>query len=92
MRNFNHSKTKDKQLNLCNIGTAVDRLCRVKTAEWVRAKYEAAGGIPDIENIGSDSDLCKYYEGYMKSTDDILLNKGIYTLEDLKEFGEKKNT
>jgi DNA excision repair protein ERCC-2 len=27
----------------------------------------------------------------MRATDDILLNKGIYTLEDLKEFGEKKN-
>lgn len=54
-------------------------------------KHEAAGGIPDLEDIGSDSDLCRYYEGYMRTTDDILLNKGIYTLEDLKEFGEKKN-
>ena len=54
-------------------------------------KYEAEGGIPDIESIGSDSGLCKYYEGYMRKTDDILLNKGIYTLEDLKEYGENKN-
>jgi len=69
----------------------VDRMCRIKTAEWVRNKYEAEGGIPDIEDISPQFDLCKYYEGYMKSTDDILLNKGIYTLEDLKEFGEKHN-
>lgn len=71
--------------------TTVDRLCRMKTAEWVRIKYESENGIPDIEDIKPDSDLWKYYEGYMKKTDDILLTKGIYTLEDLKEYGEYHN-
>lgn len=71
--------------------TTVDRMCRMKTAEWVRIKYESEGGVKDIEDIAEESELWKYYEGYMRSTDDILLTKGIYSLDDLKEFGEKKN-
>ena len=63
----------------------------MKTAEWVRIKYESEGGVKDIEDIAEESELWKYYEGYMRSTDDILLTKGIYSLDDLKEFGEKKN-
>lgn len=66
-------------------------MCRMKTAEWVRIQYEANQGIPDIEDIGTDSDLCKYYEGFIKKQDDVLLNKGIYTLDDLKELGREKN-
>jgi hypothetical protein len=64
-------------------------MCRMKTASWVRLKYESEFNGIDIENIGKDSDLCKYYEGYMNKQDDILLEKGIYTLDDLKEFGAK---
>lgn len=64
-------------------------MCRMRTASWVRIKYEAEGKLDDIENIGPDSDLCQYYEGYIKHEENILLHKGIYTLDDLKEFGEK---
>ena len=38
----------------------------------------------DIEDLG---ELCGFYEGFSSKVDSFQMPKGIYTLEDLREFG-----
>lgn len=59
---------------------SVDAKCRKLTAPWVR---ERAATVPDIE-------LCGFYEEHEKAGDDALLPPGVYTLQDLRQFGRKK--
>jgi DNA excision repair protein ERCC-2 len=42
--------------------------------------------IVDIEDIG---ELCSYYEGFTAKQDKFAMPKGIYTLDDLRNFGKK---
>jgi DNA excision repair protein ERCC-2 len=58
----------------------VDAKCRKLTAPWVR---ERAAAVPDIE-------LCGFYEVHDKAGNDALLPPGVYTLQDLRQFGRKK--
>ena len=64
----------------------VDRLCRTKTASWVRLNHES-NKVKDIEDT---ADLCSFYEGYYSKQDEVVLKKGIYTLDDLKKIGMEK--
>jgi DNA excision repair protein ERCC-2 len=59
---------------------SVDAKCRKLTAPWVR---ERAATVPDIE-------LCGFYETHENAGDDALLPPGVYTLQDLRQFGRKK--
>jgi DNA excision repair protein ERCC-2 len=46
--------------------------------------------VQDIEMTGPNMDkLCVYYEGFYKTFETVMLEKGIFTLDDLKEFGRK---
>lgn len=63
----------------------VDRLCRKKTASWVRIKAEEKE-VGDIEELG----LCSFYEGHASAQDSKTLDTGIFTLEDLKKIGKEK--
>ncbi|CAM9956964.1 unnamed protein product [Ectocarpus sp. 6 AP-2014] len=59
---------------------AVDGACRDMTASWVRKKAEAGGG----------GELCEFFEGYSANGSDAAMPNGIYSLDDLKEFGKEK--
>ncbi|CAM9832366.1 unnamed protein product [Hapterophycus canaliculatus] len=59
---------------------AVDGACRDMTASWVRKKVEAGGG----------GELCEFFEGYSANGSDAAMPNGIYSLDDLKEFGREK--
>ncbi|CAA7048094.1 unnamed protein product [Microthlaspi erraticum] len=59
---------------------SVDAACRKRTASWVR---ESAVKNPNVE-------LCDYFEKYEKAAENALLRPGVYTLEDLMEFGKKQ--
>jgi len=69
----------------------VDSMCRERTASWVRFnnKEQSNMMMTDIEEI--DKNLCFYYEGFWEKIDSYQLPKGIYTLEDLREYGKKHN-
>ncbi len=59
---------------------AVDSACRSMTASWVRQRGSTAANI----------ELCQYYEEYDKNGTDAVIAHGIYSLDDLKEFGKEK--
>lgn len=42
--------------------------------------------VVDIEDIG---DLCSFYEGFVGKADSFKMPRGIFTLEDLRDFGKK---
>lgn len=59
---------------------AVDGACRDMTASWVRKKAESGGG----------GELCEFFEGYSANGSDAAMPDGIYSLDDLKDFGREK--
>lgn len=68
-----------------------DAACRSLTASWVRSS------VMDIEDIGGDvsvngdnSALCEYYEGHKRQGIESIMPSGIYTLDDLMQFGREK--
>ncbi|KAI8852107.1 hypothetical protein BC829DRAFT_424885 [Chytridium lagenaria] len=63
-------------------GTFVDAKCRSLTASWVR---EAARNAPT-----GDIELCEFFENLEDAESTATMPAGVYTLDDLKEFGEKK--
>ena len=58
----------------------MDSKCKELTASWIR---EMAMTKPDIP-------LCEYFENHEKAGSDALLPAGVYTLNDLREFGREK--
>lgn len=67
-------------------GTTVDAQCRNLTASWVRESTKIDGnGNQVAEDIEK---LCSFYEK-LQSVDIDTIN-GVFTLEDLKEFGKEK--
>jgi DNA excision repair protein ERCC-2 len=65
-------------------GTTVDSMCRNLTASWVREKEKPEeGGMQDAEDIEK---LCSFYEKLQSL--DIEKVSGVYTLDDLKEYGK----
>ena len=60
---------------------SVDAKCRKLTASWVR---DRAVDDPDA------FELCEFYEQYDRKGAEAILPPGVYTLDDLKHFGEEK--
>lgn len=58
-------------------GNLVDSRCRDLTASWVR---ERAAGDPSIET-------CNFYEGLESADQSASMPGGVYTLDDLRQFG-----
>ncbi|CAN0106567.1 unnamed protein product, partial [Ectocarpus sp. 13 AM-2016] len=65
---------------------AVDGACRDMTASWVRKKAEAGRG----GGGEGGGELCEFFEGYSANGSDAAMPNGIYSLDDLKEFGKEK--
>ncbi|PVU88778.1 hypothetical protein BB561_005702 [Smittium simulii] len=65
--------------NLCKV---VDARCRSMTSPWVRAR--AQNNEPDIE-------LCSLFENLSTSPESMLMPSGVYTMDDLRDFGGLKN-
>ncbi|RHY08339.1 hypothetical protein DYB37_006703 [Aphanomyces astaci] len=62
-------------------GETVDGQCRQMTASWVRGRADA----------GMNVETCSFYENYdRRSTDEQVLESGVYTLDDLKALGTKR--
>eukprot|EP00842_Homolaphlyctis_polyrhiza_P000296 jgi/Hompol1/1267/HPOL_000643-RA len=61
-------------------GNMTDAQCRSLTSPWVR---ETAKSDPDIE-------LCEFYENLEALDTTATVPSGVYTLEDLKEYAQKK--
>uniref|UniRef100_A0A2P2LDT9 DNA 5'-3' helicase n=1 Tax=Rhizophora mucronata TaxID=61149 RepID=A0A2P2LDT9_RHIMU len=58
---------------------SVDAACRKLTASWVRSKA--------AEN--SNVRTCEFFENYERAASGALLPPGVYTLQDLREFGKQ---
>ncbi|KAJ3300749.1 DNA-dependent ATPase of the nucleotide excision repair factor 4 complex [Borealophlyctis nickersoniae] len=61
-------------------GNIVDAKCRNLTAPWIRER--AAGGEENVQ-------LCQFYESLENADATASMPSGVYTMEDLKEWGEK---
>ncbi|PVU96684.1 hypothetical protein BB559_002304 [Furculomyces boomerangus] len=62
-------------------GKVVDARCRSMTSSWVRAKSK---NDPDVET-------CSFFETLSESQDAMLMPSGVYTMDDLREYGAYKN-
>ncbi len=60
-----------------------DSECRKRTAPWVRIQNKG--------KLNENQALCGYYEGFIDQEPDLKLDDGIFTLDDLKEYGRKQN-
>ncbi|KAJ2725929.1 TFIIH/NER complex ATP-dependent 5'-3' DNA helicase subunit [Coemansia sp. Benny D115] len=60
-------------------GALVDAKCRQMTASWVRNKAQTEGNV----------ELCDFYEKIQSMESVDLLPKGVYTLEDLTDYGRE---
>eukprot|EP01016_Furgasonia_blochmanni_P002677 TRINITY_DN11043_c0_g1_i2.p1 TRINITY_DN11043_c0_g1~~TRINITY_DN11043_c0_g1_i2.p1 ORF type:complete len:831 (+),score=146.97 TRINITY_DN11043_c0_g1_i2:59-2551(+) len=69
------------EVNISGEREKVDAECRKRTAEWVREKNK---GI-------NDGALCTFYEGFQDNLENLQIDQGVFTLEDLKDFGRKYN-
>ncbi|KAL1918131.1 uncharacterized protein VTP21DRAFT_3397 [Calcarisporiella thermophila] len=61
-------------------GKVVDARCRNMTASWVRQKAQA-----DTEHV----ELCQFYEQLEKSDLPSVIPSGVYTLDELRGFGQQ---
>lgn len=61
------------------MGKAVDSKCHSMTASWVRHKASSTGD--------QSVKLCDYFERLERTGDSISLPSGVYTLDDLKQYG-----
>lgn len=64
-----------------------DAGCRALTASWVRTSAIEAQRTASSSRRG---ELCEYYEGYQREGADSIMPSGIYTLDDLTEFGRRR--
>ncbi|XP_037941587.1 general transcription and DNA repair factor IIH helicase subunit XPD-like [Teleopsis dalmanni] len=62
-------------------GKSVDAKCFGLTASYVR----------DRHSVDADTPICQYYEGFSCEGKESTLPCGVYSLDDLKEFGRMKN-
>lgn len=60
----------------CN-GRVLDAKCRDLTSSWKRAKAKDA------------NDACEYYENLEQQSSTLMNLKGVYSMDDIKEYGEK---
>lgn len=70
----------------------VDTICRNMTASWMRNRLlgnrAKTGGVAACES--GESGLCEYYERYNSEGTHAEVPYGIYSLDDLKDFGTEK--
>lgn len=80
-------------------GKLVDSKCRDMTASWVRARagkpkrgqqQEQERDTTTME-IDTDIELCNFYEALEGTPSPKPIPNGVYTLEDLKDYGKKMN-
>jgi DNA excision repair protein ERCC-2 len=64
---------------------AADTKCRSMTASWVRNQAAASANT----NSGH-IELCSFFEQYESTGSDAEIPRGVYNLEDLKDFGASK--
>ncbi|CDF35006.1 unnamed protein product [Chondrus crispus] len=65
-----------------------DAACRSLTASWVRSSVMEAqteGG-----SMARNESLCEYFEGHQAEGVNSMMPPGVYTLDDLMEFGRQK--
>uniref|UniRef100_A0A1A9V8C9 General transcription and DNA repair factor IIH helicase subunit XPD n=1 Tax=Glossina austeni TaxID=7395 RepID=A0A1A9V8C9_GLOAU len=62
-------------------GKAVDGKCYGLTASYIRERHE----------IEPETPICQYYEGYSLEGKESALPVGIYSIDDLKEYGRMRN-
>lgn len=62
-------------------GKAVDGKCYGLTASYVRDKHELDPEVP----------VCQYYEGFSIEGKEMKIPDGVYSLDDMKEFGRTRN-
>ncbi|ORZ26023.1 hypothetical protein BCR42DRAFT_458082 [Absidia repens] len=79
-------------------GKLVDSKCRDMTASWVRARAgkKKRGQQQEQEQdstmeIDTDIELCNFYEQLEATPSPKPIPNGVYTLEELKEYGKKMN-
>jgi DNA excision repair protein ERCC-2 len=70
----------------------VDSMCRQLTNPWQRmkAKEQQQSEMQDIENISENETTCSFFEKFDENQEKITLPNGIYTLDDLKAYGESE--
>lgn len=70
-----------------------DAACRALTASWVRSSILESDSVPQqnghISPATNDA-LCEYFEGHEREGVNSIMRAGIYTLDDLMEFGRRK--
>uniref|UniRef100_A0A1Y1MAL3 DNA 5'-3' helicase n=1 Tax=Photinus pyralis TaxID=7054 RepID=A0A1Y1MAL3_PHOPY len=62
-------------------GKIVDSKCHSLTASYVRDRYSHDDTIP----------ICQYYEGFAMDGKESVLPYGVYSLDDLKQYGRDRN-
>ncbi|KAH8369859.1 hypothetical protein KR093_001281, partial [Drosophila rubida] len=62
-------------------GKAVDGKCYGLTASYIRERHEMDAEIP----------ICQYFEGFTLEGKESTLPVGIYSIDDLKEYGRSRN-
>lgn len=67
-----------------------DAACRALTASWVRSSVMETN-LPNgnVSHPGSNS-LCEYFEGHEREGTNSIMPAGVYTLDDLLQFGRVK--
>ncbi|KAI0562959.1 DNA helicase [Gracilaria domingensis] len=70
-----------------------DAACRALTASWVRSsaiEIDAPAQANGHSRHTHNTSLCEYFEGHEKEGVNSIMPSGIYTLDDLMEFGRQR--
>ncbi|XP_050349919.1 general transcription and DNA repair factor IIH helicase subunit XPD isoform X2 [Nymphalis io] len=62
-------------------GKLVDGKCHSLTASYIREKHESDNSVP----------ICQFYEGFNREGKESMLPYGVYTMDDLKQYGADRN-
>ncbi|KAF9816881.1 hypothetical protein SFRURICE_012223 [Spodoptera frugiperda] len=62
-------------------GKLVDGKCHSLTASYIRERHESDNSIP----------ICQFYEGFNREGKESMLPYGVYTMDDLKQYGADRN-
>ena len=62
-------------------GKVVDSRCHALTASYVRERHHLDENVP----------VCSFYEGFDSEGRELLMPPGIYSIDDLKDYGRDRN-
>ncbi|XP_041980454.1 general transcription and DNA repair factor IIH helicase subunit XPD [Aricia agestis] len=62
-------------------GKLVDGKCHSLTASYIRERHEQDSSVP----------ICQFYEGFNREGRESMLPYGVYTMDDLKQYGADRN-